>query len=178
MKVTLLMMKMKMKMKPLNLFFVRVDGCSSEGGLVPAGAQERAGPAVLIGRPWGKEISCLAPNQHASLIRHPLPPRLASVHVCALTFLLSSYRLCVRAMCIGVGALLVSCTLLANTHFTHNPWRFLSWSHVSDLIGSCINTTALTRLQNTTSCRQHITYRRFDRSPLFFWFPAAAVIEV
>lgn len=26
---------------------------------------------VLIGRPWGEEISCLAPNQHASLIYRP-----------------------------------------------------------------------------------------------------------
>lgn len=28
---------------------------------------------------------------------------------------------------------------LANTHFTHNPWHFLSSSHVSDLIGCHIN---------------------------------------
>lgn len=32
--------------------------------------------AVLIGWPWGREISCLAPNQHASLIHHLLPPQL------------------------------------------------------------------------------------------------------
>lgn len=31
------------------------------------------------------------------------------------------------------------CCSLANTHFTHNPWHFLSSSHVSDLIGCHIN---------------------------------------
>lgn len=36
---------------------------------------------VLIGWPWGEEISCLAPNQHASLIHHPLLPR-SWVNVC------------------------------------------------------------------------------------------------
>lgn len=55
---------------------------------------------------------------------------------------------------------------LANTHFTHNPWHFLSWSHVSDLIGYHINNSALTPL--CAPHRQRITYRRFDRLSLPF----------
>lgn len=46
---------------------------------------------VLIGWPWGEEISCLAPNQHASLIHHPLLPR-SWVNVCVCVS--TSVRLC------------------------------------------------------------------------------------
>lgn len=202
--------------------------------------------AVLIGWPWGTEISCLAPNQHASLIHHPLPPQLllcVSVwggkwarecqrEVCAfrrshtLLFLLkcfsspwrrlmryditalcfifkrwagspslplneaevpteymesacawmrvharipaSSHFLAMRAMCISVGALLVFLHTLTNTHFTHNPWRFLSWSHVSDLIGYRINNTTLTQLP--TPLPTGNAYHRFHHSSLSFHF--------
>lgn len=56
--------------------------------------------AVLIGWPWGKEISCLAPNQHASLIHHPLPPQLwVRLCVCACVKEKESKSKCQREVC-------------------------------------------------------------------------------
>lgn len=57
---------------------------------------------------------------------------------------------------------------LANTRFTHNPWRFLSWSHVSDLIGYHINNAASTQLP--TPHPNGETYHRLNRSSLSVHF--------
>lgn len=73
---------------------------------------------------------------------------------CSLTFLLlMPLRVCT---CGCASGFLHTST---NTHFTHNPWHFLSWSHVSDLIGYRIKNTAPSRLPPHLP---HITYRRFD----------------
>lgn len=53
---------------------------------------------------------------------------------CALPILMTFFLFFARAC--GCDSVFVS---LANTHFTHNPWHFLSSSHVSDLIGCHIN---------------------------------------
>lgn len=80
----------------------------------------------------------------------------------------------IRRVCTRVDTLSISFSLhasnvrfrltLANTRFTHNPWRFLSWSHVSDLIGYRINNTASARLQTPHPNGQ--TRRRLDWSSL------------
>lgn len=107
---------------------------------------------------------------HFPLMRPRCPQNIWKVCVCkcacpcSLTFpLLMSLRASDVHRCGCASGFLHT---LANTHFTHNPWHFLSWSHVSDLIGYCINNTALTQLP--TPHRQHITYRRFDRLSLSF----------
>lgn len=173
--------------------------------------------AVLIGWPWGKAISCLAPNQHASLIPYLVPPPLCVVVCVGRNERVSEEGLCVQAFLLFLLKCASSCWRrliryditalcfifkrwagsphfplmrprhpqniwkvyqrasyvfaceqrakvcggassfsLTNTHFTHNPWRFLSWSHVSDLIGYCINNTRTLLLTPLPTAVDHV----------------------
>ena len=117
-------------------------------------------------------------------MRPRCPQNIWKVCVCVCVSVLAAHScflcLCVPAMCIGVWVFFLwffFLHTLANTHFTHNPWRFLSWSHVSDLIGCCINNTALTQLP-TPHPTGNISRTAALTDHLFLFISAAAVIGV